>query len=117
MTTIVRDRDIIAVVRALDEAAEYNRQAKICPREHRRGLYRRKDLALQEAILAGLEQFYIDSSDGGDPPILGVSHRFSSRRFHIRPDLMPPDIRDVLAEMDSMMEGEWAVPAMDPLTT
>ena len=117
MTTIVRDRDIIAVVRALDEAAEYNRRAKICPREHRRGLYRRKDLALQEALRIGAEQFYIDTADGGDPPILGVTHRFSSRRFHVRPDLLPPDIQNVLAELDTVMEGDYAVPAMNPVTT
>ena len=117
MTTIVRDRDIIAVVRALDEAAEYNRRAKVCPRQHRRGLYRRKDLALQEALLTGPEQFFVDSNDEGDPPILGVSHRFSSRRFHVRPDLLPPDIQTVLAEMDTVMAGDYAVPAMNPVTT
>jgi len=116
MASIIRDRDIIAVVRALDEAAEYNRRAKVCPREHRRGLYRRKDLALQEALLAGPKQFYVDDSDGGDPPILGVSHRFSSRRFHVRPDRMPPEIQDVLAEMDNVMEGEGAASGVTPVT-
>lgn len=99
MNLTVRDRDIIAVVRALDEAAEFNRRAKVCPRQHRRGLYRRKDMALQEALMAGPDQFYVDSSDGGDPPILGVTHKFSDRRFHLRPDTMPRETQDLLNQL------------------
>jgi hypothetical protein len=105
MNTAVRDRDIIAVVRALDVAGEFNRRAKSCPRQHSRGLYRRKDMALQEALMIGPEQFYVDSTDGGDPPILGVTHKHSARRFNIRPDLMPPEIQDVLAEMSASTEA------------
>ncbi len=99
MNPTIRDRDVIAVVRALDEAAEFNRRAKICPRQHRRGLYRHKDAALQKALMTGPDQFFVDSSDGGDPPILGITHKFSARRFHIRPDLLPTEVQDALAEM------------------
>lgn len=109
MNTTIRDRDVIAVVRALDVAGEFNRRAKSCPPQHRRGLYRRKDQALQEALMIGPEQFYIDSSDGGDPPILGVTHKHSARRFHIRPDLLPPKVQEALAEMSMSAEVDRGV--------
>ena len=115
MNTIIRDRDVIAVVRALDAAGEFNRRAKSCPPQHRRGLYRRKDMALQEALMIGPEQFYVDSTDGGDPPILGVTHKHSARRFHIRPDLLPPEIQDVLAEMSVSTEADSGVCKMQPV--
>jgi hypothetical protein len=104
MNATIRDRDVIAVVRALDAAGEFNRRAKSCPPQHRRGLYRRKDMALQEALMLGPGQFYVDSTDGGDPPILGVTHKYSARRFHIRPDMMPLEIQDALAEMSMSAE-------------
>jgi hypothetical protein len=63
-------------------------------------------MALQEALMLGPGQFYVDSSDGGDPPILGVTHKHSARRFHIRPDLLPPEIQEVLAEMSMSAEKE-----------
>jgi hypothetical protein len=40
MDATIRDRDVIAVVRALDAAGEFNRRAKSCPPQHRRGLLR-----------------------------------------------------------------------------
>jgi len=101
MNTVVTDRQVIAVVRALDEAAEFNRRAKTCPRQHSRGLYRRKDLALQRALSLGPEKFYIDSVSQEDPPILGITHRFSARRFHVRPERMPQEVQDMLAAMSS----------------
>jgi hypothetical protein len=115
MNTTIRDRDVIAVVRALDVAGEFNRRAKSCPPQHRRGLYRRKDQALREALMIGPEQFFIDSSDGGDPPILGVTHKYSARRFHIRPDLLPSEIQDVLAEMSMSAEADSGVCEMQPV--
>jgi hypothetical protein len=69
---------------------------------------------LQEALMIGPGQFYVDSTDGGDPPILGVTHRYSARRFHVRPDLMPPEIQDVLAEMSMMAEADSGVCEMQP---
>ena len=87
------------VARALDEAAAYNRQAKCCHPQHIERLYRRKDKALQAAIEADSGQFIIDSVSEGCPLILGLSHRLSSRRFHLRPDRMPPEVQAILAQL------------------
>lgn len=114
MNPTIRDRDIIAVVRALDEAAEFNRRAKTCPRQHRRSLYRHKDSALQKALTIDPNQFYIDDNDGGNPPVLGISHTRSSRRFHVRPDLMPVEIQDMLAEMSMTAEADNGLCGMQP---
>jgi hypothetical protein len=98
MNDTITDRQVIAVVRVLDKAAEFNRRAKACPRQHSRGLYRRKDLALQEALTLGPGQFYVDSIEQSASAMVGVTHKFSARRFHIRRDLMPREIQDALAE-------------------
>ena len=71
-------------------------------------------MALQEALILGPGQFYVDSSDGGDPPILGVTHRYSARRFHVRPDLMPLEIQEALAEMPMTAEADHYVCDLQP---
>jgi len=82
MTSLIRDAEIVMVASALDEAAGHNQQAKSCLPEHRRSLYRKKDRALLRALAAAPGQFFIDSISGS-PPVVGISHVHSGRRFHL----------------------------------
>jgi hypothetical protein len=92
----VSDRDIIRIARLLDQAGEYNRRAKLCPRQHARGLYRRKDAILEEVLTEAPEQFEIDSILQDEPLILGISHVHTARRFHLRPDRLASGIRKMI---------------------
>ncbi|MFP4105887.1 MAG: hypothetical protein ACLFVU_07310 [Phycisphaerae bacterium] len=95
-TTTVDDRAVIRIARLLDQAGEYNRRAKLGPRQHSRGLYKRKDAILQQVLIEAAGQFVIDSILREEPLILGVSHRHTARRFHLRPDRLSPETRAII---------------------
>jgi hypothetical protein len=67
----------------LDQAAEFNRRAKSCPPQHARSLYQKKDTLLQQAIAQSPGEFMVDSVLDVQKGIVGVTHRRSSRRFHL----------------------------------
>jgi len=50
----------------------------------------------------GPEQFVIDSVEVGVPLTLGISHRCTARRFHVRPASMPEEVQEVLAALPWM---------------
>lgn len=106
MHTPVRDRDVIAVVRLLDEAAQNNRRAKSSQPRHRRGLYKRKDATLAKALVMAPEQFIVDSIERETPLTVGLTHRFSPRRVHVQPGLMPPEVQAILAELPRAYEQD-----------
>lgn len=91
--------DAAAVTMELDLAATRNRHAKSSLQQHRRALYRRKDKALATALLAGDDQFVVDSVQQVNPLVLGLSHKLSLRRFHVRPASMPPEIQKMLTQL------------------
>lgn len=100
------DLEIIRVARLLDEAGEYNRRAKLCPHQHARGLYRRKDTILEQVLAEAPDQFVVDSIYQEEPLILGVSHVHTARRFHLRPDRLVPKTREVLAALPHQASPE-----------
>lgn len=99
MKQAIVDPEVVAVTKALDEAASHNALAKVAPPQHRRGLYRRKDRALIRALRLAPDQFVVDSASRNWTLILGLSHTRSSRQFHLRPESLPPDVVVVVASL------------------
>ena len=98
MTSLIRGAEVVMVASALDEAAEHNQRAKSCLPEHRRSFYEKKDRALLRALAAAPDQFFVDSISG-PPPVAGISHLFSGRRFHVMLDRASSEMLRALAAL------------------